>query len=110
MKNTFKKLVLCFLVLSAGIMSTAAVKRISPERENPSEPADAQYASAKQEIYYLRDWQGYIAVFEGSSETPMTLTDIQTQTLNNVDRGKLQSGIPARDETELASLLEDLSS
>lgn len=110
MKNTFKKLLLCLLVLSAGIMGAAAVGGMSPERENGSEPANVQYASAKREIYYLRDWQGYIAVFEGSSETPVTLTDIQTQTLNNVDRLKLQSGIPARDETELASLLEDLGS
>lgn len=110
MKNTFKKLLLCFLVLSAGIMSAAAVKSGSAVREDSPASADAQYAAAQKQVYYLRDWQGYIAVFEGSSETPTTLTDIQTQTLNKVDREKLQNGIPAQSSTELASLLEDLGS
>ena len=72
MKNTFKKLLLCFLAAA--------------------------------------DWQGYIAVFEDGRQTPKTVTDIPTETLNNVDREKLKTGIEAGTREELLSLLEDLSS
>ena len=38
------------------------------------------------------------------------MTDIPTETLNNVDREKLRTGIEAETREELLSLLEDLSS
>ena len=38
------------------------------------------------------------------------MTDIPTETLNNVDREKLRTGIEAGTREELLSLLEDLSS
>ena len=67
-------------------------------------------AAAEKQGYCLRDWQGYIAVFEDGRQTPKTVTDIPTETLNNVDREKLKTGIEAETREELLSLLEDLSS
>ena len=49
-------------------------------------------------------------MFEGDKETPATMTDIPTETLNKVDREKLKSGIEAATREELLSLLEDFSS
>ena len=67
-------------------------------------------AAADKTSYCLRDWHGYIAVFEGDGETPATMTDIPTETLNKVDREKLKGGIEAATREELLSLLEDFSS
>lgn len=105
MKTTFKKLILGFLALSAIIMGAAALSAPAPASPAVAVPTEVQTGG-----YYLRDWQGYIAVFEGNAEAPASLTDIETGTLNDVDREKLQNGIPAQDKTELLSLLEDLSS
>lgn len=108
MKNAFKRLLLGFLVLAAGIMGTAAVADRAANVDTQP-PTERQYASAS-ECYYLRDWQGYIAVFRGEAETPEELTDIKTDTLNTVDREKLSTGIRAEGRLELVSLLEDLGS
>ena len=97
MKNTFKKLLLCFLAAAAVIMGSAAVKSVG-NAENSGEPdKNVSLAAAAKQGYCLRDWQGYIA-------------DIPTETLNNVDREKLRTGIEAETREELLSLLEDLSS
>lgn len=107
MKNVFKRLLLGVLVLAAGIIGTAAAADRALGGDEP--PVQRQYASVS-ECYYLRDWQGYIAVFRGEAEVPEELTDIKTDTLNTVDREKLSNGIRAEGRLELASLLEDLGS
>ena len=109
MKNTFKKLLLCFLA-AAAVTGSAAVKSVG-NAENSGEPdKNVSLAAAAKQGYCLRDWQGYIAVFEDGRQTPKTVTDIPTETLNNVDREKLRTGIEAGTREELLSLLEDLSS
>ena len=103
MKNTFKKLLLCFLAAAAVIMGSAAVKSVG-NAENSGEPdKNVSLAAAEKQGYCLRDWQD-------GRQTPKTVTDIPTETLNNVDREKLKTGIEAETREELLSLLEDLSS
>ena len=106
MKNTFKKTVLCVCVLAALIMCGAAVSDRSGEGAVPVQSVSTAGSSG----YCLRDWQGYLAVFEDGGETPSAMTDIPTETLNLVDREKLRSGIEAATREELLSLLEDFSS
>lgn len=109
MKNTFKKLLLCFLAAAAVITGSAAVKGMG-DAEKVEPDKNVSLAAAAKQGYCLRDWQGYIAVFEDGRQTPKTVTDIPTETLNNVDREKLRTGIEAGTREELLSLLEDLSS
>lgn len=110
MKKSVKILLLGCLIVTAAAMGTAAVKSISADAGNNTPPEKAEYASAQDEAYYLRDWEGYVAVFRGGEDKPAELTDIETATLNNVDREKLARGIPAAGKAELLSLLEDFSS
>ena len=110
MKRSLKILRLAYLIVTAAVMGAAAVKRISAEAGNNAPVQKAEYASAQEEEYLLRDWKGYVAVFRGGEDTPAELTDIETATLNNVDREKLRTGIPAAGKAELLSLLEDFSS
>ena len=106
MKNTFKKTALCVCVLAALIMCGAAVADRSGESAAPVQSVSTAGSSG----YCLRDWQGYVAVFEDGGETPSAMTDIPTETLNLVDREKLRSGIETATREELLSLLEDFSS
>lgn len=110
MKKTVKILLLGCLVVTAAVMSAAALKSISAQPSNNTPVVKAEYTPEQEGEYCLRDWQGYVAVFRGSDETPTELTDIETATLNNVDREKLREGIPASGKAELLSLLEDFSS
>lgn len=110
MKRSLKILLLAYLIVTAAVMGAAAVKSISADAGNNTPVQKAEYASAQDEEYLLRDWKGYVAVFRGGEDTPAELTDIETATLNNVDREKLRTGIPAAGKAELLSLLEDFSS
>ena len=101
MKRSLKILLLGCLIVTAAVMGAAAVKSIGAEAGNNT---------TQDEEYFLRDWEGYVAVFRGGEDTPAELTDIETATLNNVDREKLRTGIPAAGKAELLSLLEDFSS
>lgn len=110
MKKSLKILLLGCLVVTAAAMSAAAVKSISADPVNNTPVVKAEYTPEQEVEYCLRDWKGYVAVFHGGDETPTELTDIETATLNNVDREKLRKGIPAAGKAELLSLLEDFSS
>ncbi len=106
LKNTFKKLALCVCAALAVIMCIAAAGGMGTESAVPVQSVSTAGSSG----YCLRDWQGYVAVFEDGDEAPSAMTDIQTGTLNLVDREKLRSGIKAATREELLSLLEDFSS
>lgn len=105
--------VLAVLCVTAVVMTVGAVKSIAaPEKENiPPEIISNASAENKNAEYYLRDCSGYVAVFKGAnSSTPIEITEIETETLNNVDRKLLKQGIPAENKSELLMLLEDFSS
>lgn len=105
--------VLAVLCVTAVVMTVGAVKSIAaPEKENnPPEIISNASVENKNAEYYLRDCSGYVAVFKGAnSSTPIEITEIETETLNNVDRKLLKQGIPAENKSELLMLLEDFSS
>ncbi len=113
MKFKIKIAVLCVLCATAVAMTVGAVKTIAAPDAVSTPPVAVSNASVddKNAEYYLRDCSGYVAVFRGAdSKTPIKVTNIETETLNTVDRGLLQQGIPAENKNELLSLLEDFSS
>lgn len=113
MKIQMKIVVLALLCATAAAMTVGAVGSIAAPNAVSTPPTEISSASAvnKNAEYYLRDCSGYVAVFRGfDSKTPIEITQIETETLNNVDRGKLKQGIPAENKNELLMLLEDFSS
>ena len=111
MKKYVRPAVLAALVVVAGIMSTNAVRGIASRSETETVvPTELIKASASAE-YYLRDYDGVIAVFRSADAArPIEKTQIETGTLNDVDRELLRRGIPAENRQELLMLLEDFSS
>ena len=66
---------------------------------------------AVQEGYLLREYEGYVAIFDsGSGKTPKVITAIEMKNLTEADRALMEMGLPAETEEELALLLEDLGS
>lgn len=57
--------------------------------------------------YYLREYQGKLAVFLPEKETPEKVFDVYLSTLPSYDRGQLQLGIPISNYEELVKRIED---
>ena len=111
MKISSKTGILCALAVMSVMSGAAAVKSLDKgAADNGPLPAEVNAADDVPE-FYLRECEGYIAVFAGkSSDTPLRITDIETVTLTDTDRALLRNGIAAGDKTQLLKLLEDLSS
>ena len=68
-------------------------------------------AQADKAEFYIKDRDGYVAVFNGERDRePLTVTGIELGELRNADRAMVQEGIPVPDRKELLLLLEDLGS
>ncbi|MDO4815160.1 MAG: hypothetical protein Q4A83_00960 [Bacillota bacterium] len=104
MKNKRRIAAAAVLAVFSALVCVAALR--APKAEVPAEEDQAPPAAE----YYLRDCDGFIAVYRGASATPINITEIETATLNDTDFELLQKGIPAESRNELLLLLEDLSS
>lgn len=97
------------MILSAAFTGVAAFETLTPiETDIPQEVYNDLLSSAAEPKYYLRDSDGYVAVFNSDSREPARVTEIKTSTLRSADRAMLRRGIPVKDSLELLKLLEDL--
>lgn len=101
-----KKIVLGTLCLCAALSGSFAVSRY----ERTQTEAVACAAETK-ECYVLRDYDGYVAVYDGpKAKKPTTVTDIQTSTLRALDQQMLKNGLELDSREKLMMTLEDLES
>lgn len=107
MKNRPRIVTAAVLAVFSAVVCIAALR--APEARTPPAETEAP-ASAEAAEYYLRDCDGFIAVYRGASSTPIDITDIETATLNDTDMELIHNGIPAESRNELLLLLEDLGS
>ena len=112
MKNNAKAVTVVCLTALSVFCGIAAYKTGNAEIEPEEELVAAMsYSRISETKYCLRDCDGFVAVYKSDNPSePMTVTEIETVTLNNNDREMLQNGITAENKTELISLLEDLGS
>ena len=105
-------LLLC--LLSAAAFSVCGAYKSLHFRQAYALPEDiaAQFSGKEENAeYYLRESDGFVAVFSGSRErTPLSVTHIETSGLRDADRALLIRGIPVSGTAELLMLLEDLGS
>lgn len=83
-----------------------------PEESAVPEEIYARYeALADTAEYFLRDREGFVAVYEkGHKKTPLAVTDIELASLRKADSAMIEEGLPVADRWELLQLLEDLGS
>ena len=61
-------------------------------------------------IFLLGTHKGYLALWKEDRADPFQIFPVKVSSLPEADQVALASGIPARSETELSSLLEDFLS
>ena len=109
--NTKLKIALAGVLFMAMILLSAFVIADFVAAEDGGEAVGCMAESSERICYVLRDYEGYIAIFvENDAARPMTVTDIQTSTLRELDRKLLETGLKLYSHETLMMTLEDLSS
>ena len=87
-----------------------------PPATDPQETSHV-YAKEKKEEkikksapYYVKEYKGNIAVFEGSKKKPFKITNIAVGELPTEDQKLLKQGIEVSGQEELNNLIEDYCS
>lgn len=94
-------------ILIAGACVCAAFAFTDPGYAD----TDVESTAVSENCYVLRDYEGHVAVYvENDPSCPMTVTDIDVNTLRELDRQTLQTGIKIKSKERLMMLLEDLGS
>jgi len=105
-------LLLC--LMSAAALSVCGAYRSLNRTARPVLPEEvaARFVGREEDAaYFLRESDGYVAVYEGGrGKEPLRVTGIETALLRGTDRLLLKQGIPVTDGGELLALLEDLGS
>lgn len=104
----FGKTAAVLALAALSVISGAAAARKTPDAPAATPPVQPAMAQSGTHGYMLLDQDGFVTVFQDGE--PISVTDIETDTLNEHDRQLLQAGIAAEDKAQLLSLLEDLSS
>lgn len=73
------------------------------------ENSETQPESVPAARYVIREYGEHIGVFADGSDTPLQEIDVLISSLPPSDRALLKKGIPAQNEVQLRSLLEDYS-
>ncbi|MBQ8824906.1 MAG: hypothetical protein IJZ64_06725 [Ruminococcus sp.] len=68
-----------------------------------------EVTSMPQYGYTLKEYEGYLALFRGESETPYQRLDMPVNMLSEYDRKLMEEGISVETEAELRVLLEDFT-
>ncbi len=85
--------------------------RAPEDGDLPHEIYDAYAAREEDALYYLRESEGRVAIFETKrGREPLRVTGIELRCLRAADRAMVRAGIPVLSRQELLSLLEDLGS
>ena len=98
MRTTLRVVLCVFLMALAAAMVWMTAAGLTREKPAPEEQL------------YLGAWEGSVAIFDGSSGTPRSVTDIELSSLRAADRALIEHGCPVADEEALLALLEDLGS
>ena len=113
MRLRLKVALLMCLMATALYTGAEAYRGLRPVRQSqlPEELYARFLARADGAEFYLRDNDGYVAVFAGAKDRqPVTVTGIELSCLRSADRAMVEEGIPVADRRELLLLLEDLGS
>ena len=85
--------------------------RSPADRDLPREIYESYAARAEDALYYLRESEGRVAVYETErARKPLDVTEIELCCLRAADRAMVKAGIPVLSRQELLTLLEDLGS
>lgn len=110
MIKAVKSVIMLLFVFGAALMLLALAVKPSISY-NEAEAASVLAETQESGSYWLRAYNGHIAVFfDSEDEIPAIETTISIDTLRDIDRDKLKKGIEAATYEEVLKLLEDFGS
>ncbi len=104
------KAVLLSVFISGAMLMLLALAIVPTLSAAEEETAPVLAETQETESYWLRAYNGHIAVFFGDTDAPAIETTIKVESLRDVDRQKLEQGIEAASYEDVLKLLEDFGS
>lgn len=100
------------MAISAVIVVAAVSSSVSRQRIKAQQLAkQTTTQTTPVEVgYYLKEYEGELAVFRGSSRTPFRRLGVSLDLMSDYDKILLHDGIFVRTQKELNSLIEDYTS
>lgn len=98
---------ICGFILLCLLITNIVIGNMKTQQNVPSEENKVSNNSL---TYIVRDFNGNIAVFDSTTNKPVKVTDVSTDSLPVMDRKMLKDGIEVKGQAELNVLLEDLCS
>lgn len=105
-----RKTIAILSVAAACVLSAGTAAAFSSLHEQRQQGTYVSSESASSPAYWLREYEGKLAVFEAGAPQPVQIIDLDVRTLPPYDQGLLQAGIAAESRQELSRLLEDYTS
>ena len=101
-----------FLMFSAVVSTLMSCQnKESVQVTKPTAPlTEPVTAKTEYNTYIVKEYNGFVAVFDANSLTPITITDRYVSALPEDDRKKLAEGIRTNSEIKMKRLIEDLCS
>lgn len=100
------------MAVSAIIIIITISNSIKNQRIRAEQMAETSVIETQPAVigYYLKEYNGELAVFRGESNTPYRMLGISINVMTDYDKKLLSDGIFAEDEIKLATLIEDYTS
>lgn len=92
--------------ISLAALIVFAATQIQSFSSNKTARANADNSSRTQ-YYYVKEYQGKIAVFSENEKAPDTVYDVYIDNLPEKDKKLLKTGLRAESEEELQQIIED---
>ena len=105
-------LLLASMAVSAVIIVVTVSSSVNRQRISAEKEAFETTTSTTPLLigYCLKEYEGGLAVFRGTSDTPFKKFDVNIALMSDYDRILLHDGIFVQTEKELNSLIEDYTS
>ena len=111
-KKEIRKYATWLVCIFFGVIAVSAlIVTIWPAQTAAQTETGSAPKTIYEKVYYLRDYNGKIAVYEEDSETPFKVTEAEVSALPVLDQKQLKDeGIKAQGKKELDRLLQDYCS
>ena len=105
-----KKIAAAAVIATAVFGIVASVSALIVPTGKTASNIEVSSASQVQKTYVLKEYKGQIGIFTSDSSTPDSVLDVTVDALPEYDKQSLQKGIYVTGESQLNSLIEDLTS
>lgn len=110
-KKEIRKYAALLVCILFGVIAVSALAAVIWPAQTSAQTEASTPKTVYEKVYYLKDYNGKIAVYEENSDTPFKVTEEEVAALPVMDQKQLKGeGIKAQGKKELDRLLQDYCS